>query len=370
MARPEKQLREISRHFQIGGEFLRAAACPTGHINETWSATYNQHGARVRYLHQKINQSVFANPVALMNNIVRVTTHLRRKLETRNAADRARRALAVVPARSGRPFHRDDDGEYWRTYVFIEGARNFDTVESPAQAFEAARAFGEFQSLLADLPGARLAETIPNFHHTRKRFSAWQRAVHNDPCNRAQTARPEIEFALKHEPLVDMILNAMAKGKIPRRVTHNDTKFSNVLLDAKTGEALCVVDLDTVMPGCALYDFGDLVRSTVSPAREDERDLSKVKVRLPVFRQLAQGYFSTAGDFLTRAEKSRLAFAGKLITFETGLRFLTDYLNGDTYFRTRRPGQNLDRCRVQFKLVERLERQEEAMQKFVDGLSR
>ena len=157
----------------------------------------------------------------------------------------------VVPARSGRPFHRDGDGEYWRTYVFIEGARTFDTVESPAQALEAGRAFGEFQSLLADLPGTRLAETIPNFHHTRKRFAAWQQAVQNDPCHRAQTARPEIAFALKHEPLVDVILNAMAKGKIPGRVTHNDTKFSNVLLDVKTSKALCVVDLDTVMPGCA-----------------------------------------------------------------------------------------------------------------------
>src|SRR5206468_2612932 len=198
------------------------------------------------------------------------------------------------------------------------------------------------------------------------RFSALQHAIAKDRYNRAKDARPEIEFARRQEGIVDRILEAMAKGKIPERITHNDTKFNNVMLDVLTGEAMCIVDLDTVMPGCALYDFGDMVRTTTSPTLEDEQDLSKVKMQMPMFKKLAEGYLSTAGQFLTRTEKSLIAFSGKLITFELGLRFLTDYLSGDTYFRIHRPAHNLDRCRTQFKLVESIERQEKAMQKYVN----
>jgi hypothetical protein len=218
------------------------------------------------------------------------------------------------------------------------------------------------------MPGDRLFESIPDFHHTRKRFATLKQAIEADHYNRAKDAKAEIEFALKHEDLVDVILEAMKKGKIPERITHNDTKFNNVMLDVLTGEAMCIVDLDTVMPGCALYDFGDMVRTTTSPTLEDEPDLSKVKMQMPMFKQLARGYLSTAGQFLTKVEKSHIAFSGKLITFEIGIRFLTDFLSGDTYFRIHRPAHNLDRCRTQFKLVESIERQEEAMQKFVDKL--
>jgi hypothetical protein len=241
-------------------------------------------------------------------------------------------------------------------------------VQSPAQTFQAGRAFGEFQSLLVDLPGGRLVETIPDFHNTRKRFENFQNAVQADRYNRAAGARPEIEFALKRQAVTGVILDAMSRGKIPERITHNDTKFNNVMLDVVTGEAMCIVDLDTVMPGCALYDFGDMVRTTTSPTLEDELDLAKVTLRMPMFKQLARGYYSTAGQFLTQGEKELIAFSGKLITFEIGLRFLTDYLSGDVYFRTHRPDHNRDRCRTQFKLVESIERQEAAMQKFVDGL--
>jgi Ser/Thr protein kinase RdoA (MazF antagonist) len=274
----------------------------------------------------------------------------------------------VIPTRDGQSHYCSRDGEYWRTFVFIEGVQTFEAVESPDQALQAGRAFGEFQSLLVDLPDGRLNETIPGFHNTRKRFAALQQAIQNDHFNRAQAARPEIDFASKHESLVDVILNAMAKKKIPERITHNDTKFNNVMLDTVTGDAKCVVDLDTVMPGCALYDFGDMVRTTTSPTLEDERDLSKVTMQRPMFKKLAEGYLATAGRFLTRAEKSLIAFSGKLITFEIGIRFLTDYLSGDTYFRIHRPDHNLDRCRTQFKLVDSIERQEKAMQKYVDGL--
>ncbi len=368
MAYQEKQLREISKQFQIYGEILHAETFKIGHINETYSATYDQGGTRVRYIHQKINKHVFKNPPAVMQNIMRVTTHFRRKLEAQEARDITRRSLVVIPARNGRAYCRSRDGEYWRTFVFVEGVETFEAVQSPEQALQAGRAFGEFQSLLVDLPGERLNETIPDFHHTRKRFTAFQQALQKDHYNRAKEARPEINFTLKHEPDVDVILNAMAKRKIPERITHNDTKFNNVMLDTLTGEAKCVVDLDTVMPGCVLYDFGDMVRTTTSPTLEDEPDLAKVKMQMPMFKQLTSGYLSSAGRFLTMAEKSYIAFSGKLITFEIGLRFLTDYLSGDTYFRIHRPGHNLDRCRTQFKLVESIERQENAMQKFVDRL--
>jgi hypothetical protein len=368
MAYQEKQLQAISKKFQIYGEILHAETLKIGHINETYTATYDQAGTRVRYIHQKINQTVFKNPAAVMKNVMRVTTHIRKRQEALNARDVTRRSLIVIPTRDGKSFFRNGDNEVWRTFVFIEGVETYEAVQSPEQAFQAGRAFGDFQHALVDLPGERLVETILNFHHTRKRFNVLQQAIQQDRFNRAKEARPEIEFALQQEPIVDVFLQAMANGKIPERITHNDTKFNNVMLDVLTGEAMCVVDLDTVMPGCALYDFGDMVRTTTSPTLEDEPNLSKVKMQMPMFKKLAEGYLSTAGKFLTRAEKSYIAFSGKLITFEIGIRFLTDFLSGDTYFRIHRPGHNLDRCRTQFKLVRSIERQEEAMQGYVDRL--
>ncbi len=364
----EQQLKSISRHFQIYGEILHAEPLKIGHINETYTATYDQGGTRVRYIHQKLNRTVFKNPAGVMKNLMRVTGHLRKKLEAREVKDITRRTLIVIPTRDGRSYHRNGDHEVWRTFVYVEGVKTHEAVQTPQQALQAGKAFGEFQSLLVDLPGDRLVETIPNFHNTRKRFEAFQRAVAEDRFNRAASASAEIGFAQAHENVVGVIVDAMAKGQIPERITHNDTKFNNVMLDAETGEAMCIVDLDTVMPGCALYDFGDMVRTTTSPTLEDEPDLTKVKMQMPMFKQLARGYLESAGAFLTKRERALIAFSGKLITLETGLRFLTDYLSGDVYFRTHRPGHNLDRCRTQFKLVESIEKQETAMQKFVDGV--
>lgn len=362
----EAQLQNISKQFQIYGEILHAETCKIGHINETYSATYDQGGTKVRYIHQKINQSVFKDAAALMKNVVRVTTHLREKLLAQGAADITRRSLTLVPTRQGKSFYCDGAGEYWRTFVFVEKVQTFESVQSTQQAYQAGKAFGNFQKLLVDLPGARLTETIPDFHNTRKRFIALQKAIQADHFNRAQSAKAEITFALRHEAMADILLEALARKKIPERITHNDTKFNNVMLDEQTGEAMCVVDLDTVMPGCALYDFGDMVRTTTSPTLEDERDLSKVHIQMPMFKKLAEGYLAAAGEFLTKNEKSYVAFSGKLIAFTIGLRFLTDYLAGDTYFRIHRPGHNLDRCRTQFKLIESITRHEEAMQKFVE----
>jgi Ser/Thr protein kinase RdoA (MazF antagonist) len=362
----EAQLQEISKQFQIYGEILHAETCKIGHINETYSASYDQGGTRVRYIHQKINRSVFKDPAVVMENVTRVTKHLRQKLQALQVRDITRRCLTIVPTRDGKSYYTDSSGEYWRTFVFVEGVQTFESVQSPSQAFQAGKAFGFFQHLLVDLPGGRLADTIPHFHHTRKRFQALQQAVANDHYNRALSAKAEIDFALRREPLVDVLLKAMAGKKIPERITHNDTKFNNVMLDTVTGEAMCVVDLDTVMPGCVLYDFGDMVRTTTSTTLEDELDLTKVRMQMAMFKKLAEGFLATAGAFLTKAERSHIAFAGKLITFTIGLRFLTDHLAGDTYFRIHRPGHNLDRCRTQFKLVESIEQQEESMQAFVD----
>lgn len=355
-------LRTVAGAFRIHGEFLRAEPYGGGHINDTYCAVYDQAGTPVRYIFQRINHAVFANPAALMENVSRVTAHLGAKLADR--PDPSRRALTLVPTREGGAAYRDETGSHWRVYLFIEKARTYDAAQSPAQAFAAAKAFGLFQKQLADLPAPRLHDTVPDFHHTPKRFAALARAIERDAVNRAAPAKPEIDFALRRESMVGVLLGA----QLPERVTHNDTKLNNVMIDDATGEGICVIDLDTVMPGLLPYDFGDLVRTTTSPAVEDERDLSKVKMQLPMFEALARGYLASVGDFLTAAERQQLAFAGKLITFEIGLRFLADFLSGDTYFKIRRPDHNLDRCRAQFKLVESIEQQEEQMNRLIESI--
>jgi hypothetical protein len=352
----------IARQFQIYGEFLSAGPYGSGHINDTYCAVFDQGGMRVRYIFQRINHGIFKNPVALMENIQRVTEHLAKK--SVGKSDQSRRVLTLIPASHGEPYYCDEADNHWRVYIFVEKAQTFDAIESVLQAFQAAKAFGRFQKLLADLPAPRLHDTIPDFHHTPKRFASLERAIETDAFNRAKLAKVEIEFALNHKTITSVLLDA----KLPERVTHNDAKLNNVMLDNATGEGICVIDLDTVMPGLALYDFGDMVRTTTSPAKEDERDLSKVKMQFPMFEALVRGYLTSASEFLTRAEKEFLAFVGKLITFEIGIRFLTDFLEGDTYFKVHRKGHNLDRCRTQYKLVESIEKQEVKMNKFVETI--
>jgi aminoglycoside phosphotransferase (APT) family kinase protein len=355
-------LRAVARQFPMRGEFLNAAPYGSGHINDTYCVVFDQGGTRVRYIVQRINHIIFKNPAALMDNLQRVTAHLARKSAAQS--DSSRRVLMLIPAHDGQAYYCDAQGNYWRVYIFIEKARTFDAVTTPRQAFEVAKAFGQFQKLLADLPAPRLHDTIPDFHHTPKRFAALETALEADAANRAQQAKPEIEFALQRRAATRILLDA----NLPERVTHNDTKLNNVMLDDTTGEGICVIDLDTVMPGLALYDFGDMVRTTTSPAQEDERDLSKVKMQFPMFEALARGYLAAAAEFLTPAEKKFLPFSGAVITLEIGLRFLTDFLTGDTYFKVHREGHNLDRCRTQFKLVESIEQQSAAMAKLVETL--
>ena len=362
-------LKAISRQFEMPGEFVSACPYGKGHINDTFAVTLSQGGAARRHIVQRVNHYVFKNPVALMDNVRRVTAHQRRKLEQAGKADADRHALTLVPARDRKAYHIDADGNLWRTYLFIENANTHDVVSDPRQIRQAAAAFGEFQKQLVDLPGGRLFETIPDFHNTVKRFEALEKAIEADACNRAGAIRAEIDFALARKPITGVLLEKHRQGLIPERITHNDSKLNNVLLDADTDEGICVIDLDTVMPGLALYDFGDIVRSGTNSAVEDERDLSKVRSQRPIFEALVDGYLEAAGGFLNKTEKELLVFAGKLITFEIGIRFLTDYLSGDVYFKTHRPGQNLDRCRVQFALMKSIEEQEEAMNRCVAAWS-
>lgn len=356
----------VARAFPIDGQFSGGVPYGSGHINDTFLVTLDQPGnGPVRYILQRINHRVFKNVPALMENIDRVTAHASRRAAAGDGADAWRHALTLIRARDGRPWHRNSAGEWWRCYVFIERAHTYDVIETPRQAREAARAFGDFQRLLSDLPGERLHETIPLFHHTRSRFETFRRAVAADSQGRAAGVAGEIAFVLAREPMVDVLLDLHAAGAIPERITHNDTKLNNVMMDDATQTGICVIDLDTVMPGLAPYDFGEMVRTATNAAAEDECDLSRVHARLAIFEALAEGYLSSAGKFLIPAEVAQLVFGGRLMTFENGMRFLTDFLQGDVYYKISRANQNLDRARNQFALLRSLEAQQSEMEAIV-----
>jgi len=342
-------LKAVGAHFCILGDFVAGDRYGSGHINDTFAVIYDQAGTKLRYIFQRINHNIFKNPVALMENIQRVTAHLGAKMAGK--ADGSRRVLTLVPAHDGQPYFQDATGNTWRCYLFIEKATTYDVIVTVDQAEKAAAAFGSFQGLLVDLPGGRLNETIPNFHHTVSRFATLEKTIAEDPAGRAKLCQPEIAYALKNKALASCLLDLQAKGLLPERITHNDTKLNNVMLDNATGEGICVIDLDTVMPGLALYDFGDMIRTATSPAAEDDPDLGKSTMRMPFFAALVKGYLSTAGTFLSQTEKDCLALSGQLITFEIGIRFLTDFLMGDVYFKVHVENHNLHRCRTQFKLA-------------------
>jgi aminoglycoside phosphotransferase (APT) family kinase protein len=363
-----RDLRAIGARFEVPGALVEAVPYGSGHINETYAATYDQGGTPVRYIHQRINDHVFRQPERLMDNVSRVLAHAARRLA--GVPDAARRTLTLVPARDGLPYVADQEGAVWRTYLFIERCRTYDIVDTPQQAEAAAQAFGQFQSLLADLPGGRLHDTIADFHHTRKRFDTFAAAVAADCCNRAQACRAEIDLALSREADADRLLAASAAGDVPERVTHNDTKINNVMIDVETGEALCVVDLDTTMPGLAPVDFGDMVRTATNAAAEDEVDPSRVVSRPEMFEALVRGYLSAAGAFLRPSEVEWLAFAGQLLAFEQAIRFLGDHLQGDTYYRIHHPGHNLQRARAQLALMTSIEAQRDAYERIVRRYAR
>ncbi|HMP75146.1 MAG TPA: aminoglycoside phosphotransferase family protein [Kiritimatiellia bacterium] len=358
-----ERVEEVLRQFDLRGTLLVAEPYGSGHINDTLSLIVDQAGGPLRYILQRINKRIFKDPPRLMSNISRVTAWIAERLAAH--LDASRRVLTVVSTRDGLPYALDAEGDYWRIYLFIEKARTYDVIDGPGQAASAARAFGAFMRQLEAFPARELHETIPEFHHTPARFAALVRAIEEDRCNRAAGAKAEIALLMEREADVHRLLALHREGRLPLRVTHNDCKLNNVMIDDMSGEGICVIDLDTVMPGLSLYDFGDMVRTATSPAAEDERDLARVRMQMPMFRALLEGFLSGAGAILTPEEIDQLPFAGKLITLETGIRFLTDHLNGDVYFKTARPGHNLDRCRTQCRLVASIEEQEAGMRREV-----
>lgn len=347
-------IEDISREFLIMGDFVKATPFGTGHINDTYCATYSQGGNLVRYIHQRLNTDVFTKPHDVTDNIIRVTTHLYVKCYEREVQEPSRRVLQLVPTVDGYFALETESGEYWRTYLFVEGAATHDVIENEEQAFKAAAAFAQFQKDLSDLDSPRLHETIPDFHNTVARYEAFEKALSEAPQELIDNCSNEIAFVQSCKDMCGTIINLMNEGKIPERITHNDTKLNNILIDNETNEGVCIIDLDTVMPGSALYDFGDLVRTSATTAAEDEKDLTKVVFDNKLYEALEQGYLSVGNTFLNDTEKEYLLFSAKLITFEIGLRFLTDYLQKNIYFKVDYPEHNLIRSRTQFKLVEEI----------------
>lgn len=344
----------IAAQFAVAGPVASVEPQEAGHIHASFVVACRDGPARRRYILQRINRHVFPDIGRLMENIQCVTAHVTERLRGAGVADVGRRGLSLVPTTAGYTHVTDADGWSWRMYDFIEGSRTVTAVRNAQDAATAGRAFGEFQAMLADLPVARLCETIPDFHNTPRRVEALKQAIATDRPGRAGSVASEIAFARRHAWLADRLLRLHHAGDAPQRIVHNDAKISNVLLDEASGEALCVIDLDTVMPGLSLYDFGDMVRSMTHRAAEDAADASAVQFDPDLYEALAGGYLSQAADFLTPAERASLPLAGVVIAYEQGVRFLTDYLEGDPYYRTTRPGQNLDRARVHFALVHQL----------------
>lgn len=362
----EEQKRDVIAHFCFEGIFQKDQPCGNGHINDTYLLVFQTGEQKTkRYILQRMNKSIFSKPVELMENIVGVTSYLR-KMILANGGDPERETLNVVPAKDGKAYYVDAQEEYWRAYLFIEDAASFEQVEKPEDFYESAVAFGNFQRQLADYPAATLHETIPGFHDTEARFKVFKETVEKDVCGRAASVKREIEFVLQREDITGVFGDLLAKKEIPLRVTHNDTKLNNIMMDVKTRKGICVIDLDTVMPGLAMNDFGDSIRFGASTALEDERDLDMVWCDMNLFEVYTRGFIRGCGGRLTKREIGLLPMGAKVMTFECGMRFLTDYLQGDTYFKIHRPGQNLDRCRTQFKLVWDMEQKWQTMREIVE----
>ena len=349
----EPILRAAANAFDFGGPVVcDARHYGEGHINDTFVVWREDHSKR--FILQRINTDTFTDPVGLMENVCGVTRHLREKILAAGG-DPARETLNVIPTLSGAACHLDAEGSAWRAYDFVENTICLQQVGSEADFRTVAVTLGKFQNQLADYPASTLHETIARFHDTPNRYANFEKALSADALGRAKDIAPEVAFIHAREKDCHTLLDLLAAGEIPLRVTHNDTKINNVLIDAATGKGICVIDLDTVMPGLSAYDFGDSIRTGANDCAEDEPDQSKVHFDLHLYEVFAKGYLSTAGSTMHTAEKKSLAWGAKLMTLECGIRFLTDYLEGDHYFHTARPDHNLDRARTQFTLVRQME---------------
>lgn len=351
----------ISKQFQLEGEMISCEPYGEGHINLTFLLVTD----KAKYILQRINNSVFKCPEGLMKNIAGVTGYLR-DIIIKNGGDPLRETLTLIPTTDGKDYYNDGEGNYFRVYVFIDGAQTYQIVEKKEDFYNAAAAFGKFQNLLADYPAKELFETIVNFHHTPKRFENLKKAIAEDKMGRLKEVEKEVEYALSWLPKASAITDALESGEIPTRVTHNDTKLNNVMIDDETGKGICVIDLDTVMPGSMLYDFGDSIRFGTNPAAEDEPDLSKVNMDMELFEAYTDGFLSELKNSITKKEAELLPMSAIIMTLECGIRFLTDYLEGDTYFRIHYEKQNLNRTRTQLKLVSDMDKNYDDMMKIVE----
>ncbi len=360
------KINEALEQFALQGKLVEQKPYGNGHINDTFLLAYEmQDGNQKRYILQRMNHTIFKQPEKLMENVVRVTEYLR-KVIAEQGGDPDRETLNVVRTANGDAFYKDSKGNYWRVFLFIEHTVCLEKVESAKDFYDSAVAFGNFQKMLSDYPADQLHETIPNFHNTASRFRDFQKAVQSDRLGRAAIAKEEIAFALAREQDTSVLTNLLREGKLPLRVTHNDTKLNNILFDDATKKALCIIDLDTVMPGLALYDFGDSIRFGASTGAEDEKDLNKVEVDLDLFEAFTKGFLEGCGGSLTQKEIEMLPMGAKLMTYECGIRFLADFLDGDSYFKIHREGHNLDRARTQFKLVADMEKKWDALTAIVE----
>ena len=375
----DKDKAEIFKQFAVYGDLQSFQAFGKGHINNTYLSVWNQAGTQVRYTHQRINKHVFKKPAEVIENIRHITEHIAAKLAedtdikvnadvrflVEDTISAFRRVLTLVPTKDGRFFYVDRDGEYWRTYLFIENASTFEKMESPALAHKVGAAVGIFQQQLSDYSGQPLYETIPDFHNMHSRYAQLDRAVTLNAAGRLKTVREELAFLEENRSRGMILSDGLANGALKRGITHNDTKLNNILFDDATGEAICLIDLDTVMPGTVLFDTGDLIRTAANTACEDENDLSKVHFDCAIFKALIDGYLGTAGGCLTAYEKSLIAESGRTLTQIMAVRFLTDYLNGDIYYKTTRFTHNLDRARTQIALIKSMDNQWERLQRIV-----
>ena len=350
----QEELSSIVHAFAFPGTITDWTPHGNGHINDTFLVRSTENGVLRKSILQRMNRTVFRNPTELMQNIAQVTSFLRKKI-TAAGGDPFRETLNLIPTTDDAWFFVDERGEFWRAFLFISDASCYDAVTDPKLFYETGNAFGRFQQMLSDFPSASLFETIPDFHNTPLRYQALLQAVQADPKGRLKNVSDEMAFFLDHADDYGVAERMKASGELPLRVTHNDTKLNNIMIDDKTGEGICVIDLDTIMPGLSIFDFGDSIRFGASTAAEDEPDVSKVHFDLYLFELYTRGYLEAAGAALTDTEKEYLPWGAKLMTLECGIRFLTDYLQGDTYFKVSRARQNLERCRTQFKLVADME---------------
>lgn len=359
------KLSEAVQQFDFQGRIVSCNSYGSGHINDTYRVVVEKGGEEVFFILQRMNHEIFTEPEKLMENVSGVTSFLRKKIVERGG-NPDRETLNLVPTHEGKLFYKDSIGSYWRVYRYITGAVTYDLVEKPDDFYQSAVAFGNFQSLLSEYPAHTLHETIKDFHNTQVRFETFKRAVEEDVCHRAAGVQKEIQFILEREDIALCLPELQRTGKLPLRVTHNDTKLNNIMIDQATGRAICVIDLDTVMPGLAVNDFGDSIRFGASTASEDETDLSRVSCSMSLYRLYVKGFMEGCGKSLTEEEIRMLPMGAKTMTFECGMRFLTDYLQGDTYFKIHRENHNLDRCRTQLKLVADMEEKWDEMNEIVN----